>query len=208
MLCSTLNPPSDDDPSQSVRSGNRDARDGSDYDPTIVARISALGDDYAVRIASLLRDFRETYSLKVTLPFIFQCEAYASFGLLHRIRRLDEADDSGELSSKRAEFGEAFEESLRCLLGTGTQMMMARGVARMVIRTAQDYGVKLPANVIAVLSAFGTWQAKDMAEISSSYPNMAIASDSKFRAEAQMEEVLRKWEDLRIEEEVEAGSAS
>lgn len=150
-----------------------------------------------MKAVSILRDYREIHGLKVSLPFIFQLEAYTSFNLLRHLRDLN---NDSTVSSRRNDIEDAFEESFRCLLGTSTQLMMARGVGRMVVNTAESFRVRLPVNVNAVLPALETWQPTDLEQISSSYPNYAIANGPKSREGAQMEVLLRKWEDMKVGE--------
>lgn len=130
--------------------------------------------------------------MKISLPFIFQAEAVCSFALL---QRLGAAPDAFHI---QAAFGEAF----RCLLGTATQIMIARGVARMLRRSAEMLGIPLPLSILRVPAAIAnvTWQSSDLARISSTYPNYATESTALAGPPKGMEELLNKWEGLGIEE--------
>ena len=156
---------------------------------------------HARQAAALLRDYRETYGLKPTLAYIFQAEAAAGFNLL---RRLDTATGQArpvflrEGTSLREDVQAAFEECFRCLLGTSTQMMMARGVLRMLTQTAIHLKIRLPEAVTETVQALQTWRSTDIDRISSMYPNYAIAKDAQSRNGAQMEELLRKWEKMTV----------
>ena len=198
LLCSALDTPEVTHPSPPTHSSPQ-VKDMSQYDPSIVAEMAELSDEYALRLAAWLRDYRESYGLKNTMAYLFQAEATASFRLLRRLHRMDSPAFVDEVRSLRKDVEAAFEESFRCLLGTSTQTMLARGVARMVTQTAQDLKVTLPANIIAVLPSLERWQAEDLDKISSTYPNYAIISDIQFKAEGQIEFLLKKLEDVKVE---------
>lgn len=163
----------------------------------LVSELIDKRDLHALQAAVLLRDFRETYGLKITLPSVFQAQAAASFYLL---LRLDTATGQAppvflrQDDSVRDDVSAAFEESSRCLLGASTHMMMARGVLRMLIQTAIHLKITLPPAVIAAIQTVQVWHSRNVEQISSIYPNYAIAHGAKSRADAQMETLLRKWE--------------
>lgn len=162
---------------------------------------ASQADWHTLRIATILRDYRETYGLKVATAYLFQAEAVCC---MHLLGRLDMVSYQArpvylkEGSSRSDDIRAAFEESFRCLLGTGTQMLMARAVSRMVTQTANELGIGLPSTVNAALQALHIWQSLDVKQISSSYPNYAIAKGLQHKAEAEMEFLLHKWEQLEV----------
>jgi len=147
---------------------------------------------YAHQASVMLERFRRTYGLKTNVSHIFHAEAMSCFILLPQLKTCQETEttDSG------IDIKSAFEESFRCLLGTGTQVMLGRGVVRMVIQTSKLLGIQLPASVLRVLEVVAetAWRQADVFEIRSSYPNHALATDAEALDSARMEELLNKWE--------------
>lgn len=167
------------------------------FDQLLIAELTTKGDWHALMTASLLRDYRETYGLKVTLPALFQAEARTSLNLLRRLET-----DTGsaapvflsEGTLVRQDIHAAFTETFRCLLGTSTQIMMGRGVLRMLTQTAKDLDITLPAAATQILQIMQTWKSTDIDQVSSTYPNYAVAKDAQSKRAVQMEELLRRWE--------------
>ena len=158
----------------------------------------------ALRATRMLENYRSVYGLKAVLPFIFQASVTTAFVLLGR-----SSEESGhqrpseELHSVGA-FDEpvsGFEESLRCLLGTATQVGIARGVATMILKTAKVMGTELPASIMRLPQTVAeiAWGTQNVRSISSSYPNYALVAAKEGRPEGlTMEELLQKWSSLTI----------
>ncbi|KAK6434449.1 hypothetical protein LTR95_009366 [Oleoguttula sp. CCFEE 5521] len=157
---------------------------------------------YALQAARMCQHYRETYGLKITSCFVFQTAALVCLILLNRL------DFSLTYSSALREGNpipfydatSAFEESYRCLLGIGTRVMIARGVARMVYQTSKVTGRALPesASKVRDIVADATWGASDVHRISSSYPNYSMPENVNGAAEATMEALLKQWEAVQV----------
>lgn len=149
---------------------------------------------YACQASAMLERFRRKYGLKINLSHIFHSAAMSCFMLLPYLKPNLEsqvAEPEVELDIKSA-----FEESFRCLLGTGAQVMLGRGVARMVFQTSKQLGIPLPKSVLRVLEVVAetVWKQVDVLEIKSSYPNYALPGDGETSSDARMEELLNMWE--------------
>ena len=164
---------------------------------------------YAYRAATSLRDYRATYGLKLTTPSIFHAATLASFILLHDMQLNPSTSRSPSDSLPKrttnsiTDTQSAFEECFRCLLGGGLQLMLPRGIARMLYHTARQMRVQLPSIVLHMLRivADTAWRPSDMDHLNSSYPNWAFAQDSdSFTSRDRMEDVLKKWENLEIQD--------
>nr|OQO30388.1 hypothetical protein B0A51_02348 [Rachicladosporium sp. CCFEE 5018] len=157
---------------------------------------------YALQAARMCQHYRETYGFKITSPFVFQTAALVCLILLNRL------DFSLTYSSALREGNpipfydarSAFEESYRCLLGIGTRVMIARGVARMVYQTVKMTGRVMPeaATKVREIVAEATWGASDVHRISSSYPNYSLPESINSAAEATMEALLKQWEAMQV----------
>lgn len=95
--------------------------------------------------------------------------------------------------------GTAFEECFRYLLASGMQQMLPRAIARMVYHTARQLAVELPMLVQSTLQLVSNtaWRPSEVRMLSSVYPNYATEGDT-------LEDMLRKWEELTVEDEVAA----
>lgn len=148
---------------------------------------------HCVAAASLLRDYRRRYGLKVTLAFIFQAAAVSAFSLLPYLR--PEADIPAAFT--RDQLDTAFFESFRCLLGMATRVMIARGVVQMIRKSAAAMGI--PDDVLTEAAAEVVWRRGDSQMIKSDFPRYAIeagegASSGVDDGERRMEEMLKDWE--------------
>jgi hypothetical protein len=94
----------------------------------------------ARQAARILRDFRTRYGLKITPAWMLQMQAVAAGVLmldpeLKQSTRLapPAAGNDDEIYNTQS----AFDETFRCLLGTGVEVMIARGIARMMVSGAE-----------------------------------------------------------------------
>lgn len=156
--------------------------------------------------ATALRDFREAYGYKFTPPYIFQQATVASFILLRSLDSSYDQTRAQETSPERhgdrpiTDIVIAFEECVRCLLACGVQIMLPRGIARMMYHTAIQLKMEFPKTVEQMLHIIGEtlWQTSDLERFNSAYPNLVLASKRNATAEDyEMEKVLRRSEDLR-----------
>ncbi|KAK4497562.1 hypothetical protein PRZ48_012013 [Zasmidium cellare] len=156
----------------------------------------------AHRAAQILRDFRERYGLKVTPAWLLQLQAVTAGVLLQD----PELADPTVVSSPEANASErdirnshaAFDEVFRCLLGTGVEVMIARGIARMMYHTALDRKIALSRSTRSMLQLMSNtaWRPSDLSLVSSAFPNYA-ASQGQEGGE-RLSELLSKWETLEI----------
>ena len=168
----------------------------------VAATWAAQATQHAMQAASLLRDYRKAYGLKIVLPYIFQASTLCTFTLLNRL----DANSSKQYFSAKdghCSFNDpqsAFEESLRCLLGLATQVLVARGVLSMLRKTASLMNVTLPTTVSRLPTAIAevAFVSLDIQQINASYPNYTIAAKERTSEAAGMEDLLRKWEALSV----------
>lgn len=154
---------------------------------------------------SLLQDYREKYGSKSTPAILYQQATVAAFILL---REMDNNTDlerpaiASSLQLSRNESNErAFEESLRCLLACGVQLVQPRGIARMLYHTAISLKTRLPETVKQMfhIIAETAWQPSDIHRFDSCYPNLILASKSGAEpGDYEMDSVLQKWESIEL----------
>lgn len=173
--------------------------------PEVVSDLDKNSLLYAKQAALAVRDYRETYGLKIILPYLLQGSALAAFTLLRHMKDRPEATSADDPAMR--ELDGAFEECFRVLLAGGFQMMQARGIMRMLCITAEAMKATLPAAIqeILALADGSVWQPADLYKIDSAYPNWAVACDhhGKRAGEFEMDQMLRKWEMLRREDSME-----
>lgn len=179
------------------------------HDNTAQASAASLGQTqawppeslvFALQGANLLRHFREIYGCKFCMAFIFQLAAVACFTLLERMDYALPAHIFAQIGGSPATFQDAasaFREAYRCLLGIGTRVMIARGVARMIFQTLRLMKVTLPsaARLMLEIVAEAAWRPQDVGHFSSVFPNYAmIGNDTDGGTQSRMEDLLIKWE--------------
>ncbi|CAD0089810.1 unnamed protein product, partial [Aureobasidium vineae] len=172
--------------------GTPDITEGNAQDlfaRTMSDRALATAHDHAVRLGS----FRHHYGLKITPPYFVQANGVVCFTLLQDL------DNPASAA--------AFKEAFRCLLGAGMQLLWARGMARMLHLTAQNTGIRFPKPIETMLEAVAdtAWTKSDTEMLSSCWPNIAIAKDAKAGESVTMEDLIKKWEKLAVDEEEEKG---
>lgn len=156
----------------------------------------------AHRAAQILREFREHYGLKITPPWLLHLQATTSGVLL-----LDPAlkgsaattvsasqDSTEEINDSHT----AFDEVFRSLLGTSVEVMVARGIARMMYHSALERNIALgPSSrqMLQIMSETG-WHHSNLASMNSVLPNFASIKGHDDRE--RMTELLEKWEKLEV----------
>lgn len=156
----------------------------------------------AHRAAAILRDFRERYGLKVTPAWLLQLQAVTAGILLQDPELADPAliTSPGANTSQPAiqNSHAAFDEVFRCLLGTGVEVMIARGIARMMYHTAVERNIALSPSTRSMLQLMSStaWRPSDLSLVSSAFPNYADSVDHE-RGE-RLSELLSRWETLEI----------
>jgi hypothetical protein len=138
-------------------------------------------------MAAMMGNFRHHYGLKITLPYFVNANGVVCFTLL------TDLDNPASAA--------AFKEAFRCLLGAGMQLLWARGMARMLHLTAQNTGIRLPKAIETCLDAVAdtAWTKSDMEMLSSCWPNYVIAKDAKEGESVTMEDLIKKWEKLAVD---------
>ena len=160
--------------------------------------------------ATLIKDFRESYGLQIIPSFIFQSAAVSNHILLPNLRVSPEINGVGAKSELRKytnvidDTETAFTEGFRLLLANGLQMLLARGVVRMIVHIAKSLEVQLPETIQRTLSimADAAWQPADLHQLVSSFPMRAIAATrSTNSVHYELEDMLRKWEELGVHDQ-------
>lgn len=152
--------------------------------------------------AQILRDAREQYGLKVSPAWGLQLQAVTAGVLL-----LDpELQDGTVTASSSVEAAEtpihdshtAFDEVFRCLLGAGVEVMIARGIARMMYHTALEQKITLSPSTKKMLQIMSdtAWRPSDLSLVNSAFPNFATLKGHG--NPDRMTELLSKWEKLDI----------
>lgn len=156
----------------------------------------------AHRAAAILRDFRERYGLKLTPAWLLQLQAVTAGVLLQDPELADptiitspEANVSGRAIQNSHV---AFDEVFRCLIGTGVEVMIARGIARMMYHTAlgRDIALSRATRSMLQLMSNTAWRPSDLSLVSSAFPNYADSVDHE--GGGRLSELLSKWETLDI----------
>lgn len=158
---------------------------------TMRRRAIATAQDMAI----IIGNFRHHYGLKITLPYFVNANGVVCFTLLQDL------DNPASAA--------AFKEAFRCLLGAGMQLLWARGMARMLHLTAQNTGIQLPKAIETCLDAVAdtAWTKADTEMLSSCWPNLAIAKDAKVGESVTMEDLIKKWEKLAVDNDEEGTEA-
>ena len=152
--------------------------------------------------AQLLCDFRERYGLKVSPAWLLQLQAVAAGVLLLDpelaepaiIPAAKSARPAGTIQDSRT----AFDEVFRCLLGTGVEVMIARGISRMMYHTALEQKIALSRSTRTMLQIMSdtAWRPSDLSLVNSVFPNFATIRGQQGRE--RLTELLEKWEKLDI----------
>lgn len=154
----------------------------------------------AYRSAQMLQDFRERFGLKIIPALLLQLQAVAA-GVLIRDPELandtstSTTDADNTINNSRA----AFDEVFRCLLGTGVESILARGIARMTYQTALQYQAVLSTGILSMLKLMAetAWRPLDVRLVKSIFPNFATTRGHDDHEE-RLTELLTKWETLQI----------
>lgn len=156
----------------------------------------------ARRAAQMLCDFRERYGLKVTPAWLLQLQAVTAGVLMLDPELSNPARVGSPKGQDRNATGQdshaAFDEVFRCLLGTGVEVMIARGIARMMYHTARGQKIALSQSTRAMLQIMAdtAWRPSDLSRVNSIFPNFATGPGQK--GSERMSELLSKWENLEI----------
>ncbi|PIB00574.1 hypothetical protein CB0940_02026 [Cercospora beticola] len=108
----------------------------------------------AYKAAQMLRDHRERYGLKISPPWLVQLSAVAAGVLvLDKDLTMPNMENHPSDHSRRqiTDSHTAFDEVFRCLLGAGVEIMIARGIARMIYHTALEQRIVLSRSSRAML---------------------------------------------------------
>ena len=157
---------------------------------------------HACLAATLLCDYRNTYGLKLALPWLFQQAAVAINILLRGMqlnweRYINRAGNPSGPAAKINDIESAFEECFHCLFAMGMQQLLPRAVARATYHTARKLKVQLPAVVQEILQSVveTVWHPSDLQMLNSMYPNRVLINHLRGRPdEYTIENMLREWE--------------
>ena len=171
----------------------------------ILAEYHAALMGYVFRSANLVRWNRIAYGHGIPNAWIWQASAIVLFNLLPEMPNgrgpVPEMPQAPEDDGPTRNITSAFEECFCCIMATGLQQMLPRGIARMVYHSAQQLNVQLPARVMQMLdlAADAGWRPSDVHMVDSVYPNMATErySDAESRKNGpRMAALLRQWEEV------------
>ncbi|KAM0713477.1 hypothetical protein Q7P37_010439 [Cladosporium fusiforme] len=174
-------------------------------DSILVSRLAQGNLSHAIplahRAAQILKEFRERYGLKITPAWLLQLQAVAVNVLLldpdladvGRSRPQQYADDPIENSQS------AFDETFRCLLGTGVEVMIARAIARMTFHTAMAQKINFSQETWSLLQMMSdtAWRPSDISLVNSVFPNFAAIEG--LEDDKRMTVLLSKWESINID---------
>lgn len=156
----------------------------------------------AYKAAEMLRDFRERFGLKISPAWLLQLQA-VSAGVLIQSPELTDSRIAaslrpGQVDGEIQDAHNAFDEVFRGLLGTGVEVMIARGIARMMYHTALERNIALTPSTRSILQIMSdtAWQPSDLSRINSFFPNFATTKGHEDRE--RMTELLSKSERLTI----------
>lgn len=110
----------------------------------------------AHQAAQILCDFRSRYGLKITPAWLLHLQAVTGSVLVLDQDLMEPAPDSspvskGAATSRITDSHTAFDEVFRSLLGTGVQVMISRGIARMMYHVALEQKISLSPSTRSLL---------------------------------------------------------
>lgn len=167
---------------------------------------------YACQAATVARDFRETYGLKIITPFITHTMALAIFIFITNLQTKpqrdsqDATDGQPENAIHEAELESAFGECFRCMLSAGMQQMYPRGVVRLIHGAATALNFTLPKSALQMLQIFNdnSWEPlyTDDTEARHVIDEMLQGGRGQYPVEGQpeMEDLLKTWEELGLQD--------
>lgn len=154
-----------------------------------------------ISLGRCLADHRREYTLETAGSYCIQAGALTSFKAL---KMLAEYRNGGSIREDLPDgalddLESAFEEGFRCTLGTGSQLALAAGVARMVVQTASQLNA-LPRSVMRALNAIRPMldDAHRPKDTSSAYVNYALVARAQADEDTRMDEILRKADQMSI----------
>ncbi|KAM3415732.1 hypothetical protein BST61_g9245 [Cercospora zeina] len=158
---------------------------------------------FAYKAAEMLRDVRERYGLKIVPPFAVQLSAVAgSVLVLDKDLTIPHVENNpSDPSRPIADSHTAFDEVFRFLLGISVEIMIARGIARMIYYTALEHKIALSRAARAMLQIMAdtAWRPSDLALLHSTYPDITtVGGDDEISANRRLSELLSSWENLEI----------
>jgi hypothetical protein len=177
-------------------------RDGTEYSSSKAAHILSRVVPIAVQAARILADFRKLYGLKISPAWFLLLQAVTASVLMQDpgltetpiVAALEANHPHDQITDSHA----AFDEVFRCLLGSGVEILIARGIARMMYHTAIERKIVLSQSTRAMLQIMSdtAWQPSDLSLVNSMFPN--FASTKVHEPTERLTELLTKWEDLHI----------
>ncbi|KAI5371147.1 hypothetical protein Slin15195_G020190 [Septoria linicola] len=164
---------------------------------------------FAYQAAQALRDFRQRYGLKVTPAWLLQLQAVAASVLMldpvltqpsDNITSPAAAETLAAESESRTirDSHTAFDEVFRCLLGSGVEVMISRGIARMTYHTALEQKIELSRSTRTMLKIMSdtAWKPSDLSLLNSMFPDFTTTKGED--SDGRLTQLLEKWEKLDI----------
>lgn len=187
------------------RSNSPDSPDPEDGTARMAHDSLSKARSLAYKAAQMLRDFRERYGLKIPPPWLVQISAVAASVLIldKDLTMPNMESDSSEDHPRRpiTDSHTAFDEVFRCLLGAGVEIMIARGMARMIYHIALEQKIVLSRASRAMLQIMAdtAWRPSDLSLMQSTYPDItSVSGDEERSANRRLTELLSSWEKMEI----------
>lgn len=173
------------------------ANDAKSDDASLDIEDKAL--DAALRVATIIRDYRETYGFHITGAIMWQAALYAIYTLFRHMT--SKPHEEGSRKFRVRDINAGFTECFRCLLAAGIGIMLPRAISCMNLSTAHHIGSEIPGEVKEMLAvvAGNAWKPSDARHVQSSIPNWALARHGNYTpAEYGMEAFLQETEASKL----------
>lgn len=179
----------------------------SDQDEDYRSRLAQEELSRAIELAhissQILRDFRHQYGLKISPAWLLHLEAVTASVLLldpvlTRPAALSSPTAQDTESTQIQDSHTAFDEVFRCLMGSAVEVVISRGIARMIYHTALQQGVALSPSTRKMLQLMSetAWRPRDLSLVNSIFPNFVTTELGD--QEDRLSELLLKWENLDV----------
>jgi hypothetical protein len=152
----------------------------------------------AHKAAQVMSDFRQRYGFKISPAWLLQLEAVTASVLMLDPELTEPtilaSHSATELKGSIRDSHTAFDEVFRGLLGTGVEVMIARGIARMMYCTARDHNIVLSRSTRTMLQIMSStaWRPSDLSLVNSVFPDFTT---TKGHGDSRgLTELLSNWE--------------
>lgn len=158
--------------------------------------------DAALRVATIVRDYREAFGFQITGTLTWQAAVFALYVFLPHMKPDARLRTIHSFGLRDIDAG--FTECFRCLLASGLFIMLPRAIARMIYRTSLEMQIDIPEDVkrMLVLIADTAWQPSDVHCLASSFPNWLLVDHRNVApATYRMGDILQRWEALNLSDD-------